>query len=103
MKIGGIVLESLIFRSQETDLQILQISTLCHQRSYPDNMLSIRAVIKMYVHPLQFSRNAGKGNEETDMWIAYCAFHLGDYKRAMEVFLYNLIKYLQEQICQLLL
>lgn len=33
---------------------------------------------------LEFSRNAGKGNEETDMWIAYCAFHLGDYKRAME-------------------
>ncbi|KAI8734904.1 intraflagellar transport protein 56 [Biomphalaria glabrata] len=33
---------------------------------------------------LEFSRNAGKGNEETDLWIAYCAFHLGDYKRAME-------------------
>ena len=34
---------------------------------------------------VQFSRASGKGNEETDMWIAYCAFHLGDYKRAMEV------------------
>ncbi|CAG5118132.1 unnamed protein product, partial [Candidula unifasciata] len=33
---------------------------------------------------LEFSRNSGKGNGETDMWIAYCAFHLGDYKRALE-------------------
>ncbi|XP_074648294.1 intraflagellar transport protein 56-like isoform X2 [Tubulanus polymorphus] len=33
---------------------------------------------------LEFNRNSGKGNEETDMWVAYCAFHLGDYKRAME-------------------
>ncbi|KAK7491850.1 hypothetical protein BaRGS_00016869 [Batillaria attramentaria] len=33
---------------------------------------------------LEFSRASGKGNEEMDMWIAYCAFHLGDYKRAME-------------------
>ncbi|XP_061175421.1 uncharacterized protein LOC133184383 [Saccostrea echinata] len=35
---------------------------------------------------LEFNRNSGKGNEETDMWIAYCAFHLGDYKRSMEEF-----------------
>ncbi|XP_013422208.1 intraflagellar transport protein 56 isoform X1 [Lingula anatina] len=33
---------------------------------------------------LEFNRNSGKGNEETDLYIAYCAFHLGDYKRAME-------------------
>ncbi|ESO84728.1 hypothetical protein LOTGIDRAFT_221830 [Lottia gigantea] len=33
---------------------------------------------------LEFNRASGKGNEETDLWIAYCAFHLGDYKRAME-------------------
>ncbi|KAK6169105.1 hypothetical protein SNE40_020221 [Patella caerulea] len=33
---------------------------------------------------LEFNRASGKGNDETDMWIAYCAFHLGDYKRAME-------------------
>ncbi|XP_021348035.1 intraflagellar transport protein 56-like isoform X3 [Mizuhopecten yessoensis] len=32
----------------------------------------------------EFNRISGKGNEETDLWIAYCAFHLGDYKRAME-------------------
>uniref|UniRef100_A0A673Z2R0 Intraflagellar transport protein 56 n=1 Tax=Salmo trutta TaxID=8032 RepID=A0A673Z2R0_SALTR len=23
--------------------------------------------------------------EDADLWLAYCAFHLGDYKRAMEV------------------
>lgn len=33
---------------------------------------------------LEFNRNSGQKNEETDMWVAYCAFHLGDYKRAME-------------------
>ncbi|PVD38254.1 hypothetical protein C0Q70_00865 [Pomacea canaliculata] len=33
---------------------------------------------------LEFSRASGKGNTDTDMWIAYCAFHLGDHKRAME-------------------
>ncbi len=33
----------------------------------------------------QFNRNNGKPDEDADMWIAYCAFHLGDYKKAMEV------------------
>ncbi|XP_019631332.1 PREDICTED: intraflagellar transport protein 56-like isoform X2 [Branchiostoma belcheri] len=33
---------------------------------------------------LEFNRSSGKGSEEVDMWIAYCAFHLGEYKRAME-------------------
>lgn len=33
---------------------------------------------------LEFTRNSGKPKLETDMWIAYCAFHLGNYKRAME-------------------
>ncbi|XP_069684977.1 intraflagellar transport protein 56 [Periplaneta americana] len=27
-----------------------------------------------------------KGNAETEMWIGYCAFHLGDYKKAMSVY-----------------
>ncbi|CAH1243645.1 TTC26 [Branchiostoma lanceolatum] len=35
---------------------------------------------------LEFNRSSGKGSEEVDMWIAYCAFHLGEYKRAMEEF-----------------
>ena len=34
---------------------------------------------------LQFNRNNGQTDEEADLWIAYCAFHLGDYKKAMEV------------------
>ncbi|XP_038065557.1 intraflagellar transport protein 56-like isoform X2 [Patiria miniata] len=33
---------------------------------------------------LEFTRNSGKGSDETDMWLAYCYFHLGDYKAAME-------------------
>lgn len=33
---------------------------------------------------LEFNRNHGKSDDMTDLWIAYTAFHLGDYKRAME-------------------
>ena len=32
----------------------------------------------------QFTRHSGKGSDETDMWLAFCLFHLGDYKQAME-------------------
>ncbi|XP_076055072.1 tetratricopeptide repeat domain 26 [Oratosquilla oratoria] len=35
---------------------------------------------------LEFERNSGKGNELNDQWIGYCAFHLGDYKRALSEF-----------------
>ncbi|XP_065826751.1 intraflagellar transport protein 56-like [Oscarella lobularis] len=33
---------------------------------------------------LEFNRNAGKSDEESDLWLAYCAFHLGNYKKALE-------------------
>ncbi|XP_077428121.1 intraflagellar transport protein 56 [Vanacampus margaritifer] len=33
---------------------------------------------------LEFQRNIGEQEENTDLWICFCAFHLGDYKRAME-------------------
>ncbi|EMP31873.1 Tetratricopeptide repeat protein 26 [Chelonia mydas] len=33
---------------------------------------------------LEFKRHAGEQDEDTDLWIGYCAFHLGDYKRALE-------------------
>uniref|UniRef100_A0AAR2JBR7 Intraflagellar transport protein 56 n=1 Tax=Pygocentrus nattereri TaxID=42514 RepID=A0AAR2JBR7_PYGNA len=33
---------------------------------------------------LEFQRNGGAAEEHTDQWIGYCAFHLGDHKRAME-------------------
>jgi len=42
-------------------------------------------ISKFYVSIFQFNRNSGRGNDESDLWIAYCAFHLGDYKRSMEV------------------
>ena len=32
---------------------------------------------------LEFQRNSGQGDENTDLWIGYCAFHVGDYKRAL--------------------
>uniref|UniRef100_A0A3Q3XEE2 Intraflagellar transport protein 56 n=1 Tax=Mola mola TaxID=94237 RepID=A0A3Q3XEE2_MOLML len=33
---------------------------------------------------LEFNRSIGEKDEHADLWISYCAFHLGDYKRAME-------------------
>ncbi|XP_014674786.1 PREDICTED: intraflagellar transport protein 56-like [Priapulus caudatus] len=33
---------------------------------------------------LEFNRHSGKSTDLDDMWLAYCAFHLGDYKRALE-------------------
>lgn len=32
---------------------------------------------------LEFNRHGGKGGDDLDMWLGYCAFHMGDYKRAM--------------------
>ena len=31
-----------------------------------------------------------KTNYERDLWIAYCAFHLADYKRALQVCVTNI-------------
>ena len=33
----------------------------------------------------QFHRNSEQGSSDVDQWIAYCAFHNGDYKRAAQV------------------
>lgn len=35
---------------------------------------------------LEFQRDVGEREEHADLWMGYCAFHLGDYKRAMEVY-----------------
>ncbi|XP_051899211.1 LOW QUALITY PROTEIN: intraflagellar transport protein 56 [Pristis pectinata] len=33
---------------------------------------------------LEFKRHLGEKEDDIDMWMGYCAFHLGDYRRAME-------------------
>ncbi|XP_076809034.1 intraflagellar transport protein 56-like [Clavelina lepadiformis] len=35
---------------------------------------------------LEFTKHAGKGDRNTDMWIGYCAFHLGDYKKSYDIY-----------------
>ena len=32
---------------------------------------------------LDFQRNSGKGSANVNLWLAYSAFHAGEYKRAM--------------------
>ncbi|XP_076866283.1 intraflagellar transport protein 56-like isoform X2 [Brachyhypopomus gauderio] len=33
---------------------------------------------------LEFQRSLGQTGEDADLWLAYCAFHLGDYSRALK-------------------
>lgn len=34
---------------------------------------------------VQFVRSTGKASSDTDLWMAYCCFHSGDYQRARTV------------------
>uniref|UniRef100_A0A803VBH7 Intraflagellar transport protein 56 n=1 Tax=Ficedula albicollis TaxID=59894 RepID=A0A803VBH7_FICAL len=34
---------------------------------------------------LEFKQHVGEEEEDGNLWIGYCAFHLGDYKRALEI------------------
>nr|CAB3267332.1 intraflagellar transport protein 56-like [Phallusia mammillata] len=36
---------------------------------------------------LEFNQNSIRRQKYTKLWIAYCAFHLGDYRRAYEIYL----------------
>lgn len=33
----------------------------------------------------QFEHSTSERGVDADLWLAYCAFHLGDYKRALKV------------------
>ena len=35
---------------------------------------------------LEFEQSHGKGGETTKPWIAYCAFHLGDHQKALDIY-----------------
>ncbi|XP_024083813.1 intraflagellar transport protein 56-like [Cimex lectularius] len=35
---------------------------------------------------LEFEQSTGRSTDMTDRWLGYCAFHLGDYKRAMQIY-----------------
>lgn len=35
---------------------------------------------------LEFEQSHGKGGESTKPWIAYCAFHLGDHQKALDIY-----------------
>ncbi|UYV83098.1 TTC26 [Cordylochernes scorpioides] len=35
---------------------------------------------------LRFKKSTGKGSVENDLWMAYCAFHLGNHRQAAEVY-----------------
>lgn len=35
---------------------------------------------------LEFLQSTGQPHEKSDLWIAYCAFHLGDYAKALKIY-----------------
>ncbi|KAK3907924.1 Intraflagellar transport protein 56 [Frankliniella fusca] len=35
---------------------------------------------------LEFTQGSGKTDADSERWIGYCSFHLGDYKRAMSIY-----------------
>ena len=34
---------------------------------------------------LEFLRTSGQAHEKTELWIGFCAFHMGDYPKAKHV------------------
>ncbi|RDD37735.1 Intraflagellar transport protein 56 [Trichoplax sp. H2] len=59
--------------TKKKEQQVPQLDDFLNKRDYTGAMTL-----------LEFDRGGGKGNDEVSLWIAYCAFHLGDYKKAME-------------------
>nr|CAD7578319.1 unnamed protein product [Timema californicum] len=56
---------------------------------FHNDLLDLSAADKLLVMsptPRSLSQFGGSKGNETEMWIGYCAFHLGDYKRAMSVY-----------------
>ena len=35
---------------------------------------------------LEFQRNSGEGDGDTLLWLGYCAFHLGEFRKALEAY-----------------
>lgn len=35
---------------------------------------------------LEFMKHSNERGEGTDLWLAYCAFHLGEYEKALELY-----------------
>uniref|UniRef100_A0A8C4P436 Intraflagellar transport protein 56 n=1 Tax=Dromaius novaehollandiae TaxID=8790 RepID=A0A8C4P436_DRONO len=48
---------------------------------------------------LEFKRQVGEQEEDADLWIGYSAFHLGDYKRALEVGISGPLMYFIVLLC----
>ncbi|CAA9994608.1 unnamed protein product [Nesidiocoris tenuis] len=50
-----------------------------------EHFLSIRDYTGA-ISVLEFEQSTGRNTDMTDRWLGYCAFHLGDYKRAMTIY-----------------
>ena len=47
---------------------------------------SVQQVVRAPRSPVAARADVGKGDEMTAQWIAYCSFHLGDHKKAADVY-----------------
>uniref|UniRef100_A0A3Q2QDN7 Intraflagellar transport protein 56 n=1 Tax=Fundulus heteroclitus TaxID=8078 RepID=A0A3Q2QDN7_FUNHE len=58
----------------------LSLASIHYMRSHYQEAIDIYKRLLLQ----NFQRSVGEKEENADLWICYCAFHLGDYKRAME-------------------
>ncbi|XP_014893139.1 intraflagellar transport protein 56 isoform X1 [Poecilia latipinna] len=71
--VGEETLESISDKKKKNKTKVPSLEEYLQQRDYLGALTL-----------LEFQRSIGEKHENTDLWICYCAFHLGDYKRAME-------------------
>ncbi|XP_057700252.1 intraflagellar transport protein 56 [Corythoichthys intestinalis] len=71
--VGGETSTSVSEKKKKNKIKIPSLEEYLQQRDY------LGAITL-----LEFQRSIGEREESADLWIGFCAFHLGDYKRAME-------------------
>ena len=52
---------------------------------------------------LEFQRNSGEGDGDTLLWLGYCAFHLGEFRKALEAYTTYQVRFLPKLLLVLLL
>nr|CAD7416256.1 unnamed protein product [Timema poppensis] len=67
--------------------QVPKMEDFLNARDYTGALIVLEPrLLVMSPTPRSLSQFGGSKGNETEMWIGYCAFHLGDYKRAMSVY-----------------
>ncbi len=63
------------------------IQELLRYLRYELKFILYKIILRIFL--FKFLKNSGKAFPNTDLWIAFCAFHMGDYARAQQVKLFH--------------